>query len=123
MLTDQDEMGRWMGEEDLDLRVNTGWEEGEPIEITGFHHERFVNNGVILKSHKPFELSYTHRSSISGLPDVASSYCVFTFNLLPSGTSTELQLTIHNFPTETIFLHLQLYWKTTMKIIKEQAEK
>ena len=123
VLTDRNEMQNWMGEEDLDLNVNTNWEEGTPIEITGFHHERFVNNGIILKSNRPYELSYTHRSSISNLPDVPASYCIFEFLIQPLESTTKLQLSIHQFPTETIFLHLQLYWKSTLKIIKEQAEK
>jgi hypothetical protein len=29
---------------------------------------------------------------------------------------------MENFPTESIFKHLNLYWKTTMQIIKRTAE-
>lgn len=116
-------MRQWMGEEELNLRITTSWEEGSGIQMTGFHHEPFVNDGIVLKARKPSELSYTHRSSISNLPEVPSSYCIFTFKLLSLENGSQLQLTIAQFPTESIFLHLQLYWNVTLKFIKVQAEK
>jgi uncharacterized protein YndB with AHSA1/START domain len=121
-LTDQTAMLRWMGDKELDIRVEVVWEEGQAIKISGFHHERFENTGTVLKVEEPYLLSYTQLSSVSNLPDIPESYNIFTFTLKPTSLGTELNLTIRQFPTETIFFHLQLYWKPTLMVIKRVLE-
>lgn len=121
-LTDKNEMLRWMGAEELQLHLNFIWEVGQPITISGFHHEHFRNSGIVLKVNKPQILTYTQKSSISNLPEDPQSYSIFRFLLTPAAGGTELNLTIRQFPTETIFLHLQFYWKPTLRIIKQMIE-
>ena len=121
-LTDKTEMLRWMGDEELDIQVDVIWEEGRPIRISGFHHEQFINTGTVLKVEKPYLLSYTQLSSVSNLPDVPESYNILIFTLKPIENGTELTVTVRQFPTETIFFHLQLYWKPTLMVIKRLLE-
>jgi hypothetical protein len=35
---------------------------------------------------------------------------------------TSLTLTINNFPTETIYRHLDFYWRTTLVMLKKFTE-
>lgn len=120
-LTDIDEMLQWMGEE-LQLQIATTWEQGTPVRITGFHHEHFENTGIVLECNPPHVLTYTHLSSVSQLPDAPENYCIQTFTLEPKGGGTQLHLLIKQFPTESIFRHLQLYWGVTLRMIKERLE-
>lgn len=121
-LTDKTEMLRWMDDEELDINVDVLWEEGQSIKISGFHHEQFENTGTVLKVEKPYLLSYSQLSSVSNLPDIPESYNIFMFMLKPIENGTELTITIRQFPTETIFFHLQLYWKPTLMVIKQLLE-
>jgi len=67
------------------------------------------------------QLSYTHLSSLSRLPDEPDNYTRIDFYLMPNGAQTKLELTISNFPTESIQKHLEFYWRTTMVKIKKYA--
>jgi hypothetical protein len=67
-------------------------------------------------------LVYTHCSSVSRLPDAPESDTVFTFTLRPAEGGTALTLHIHNFPTESIYKHLALYWPVTLEELKACAE-
>lgn len=115
-------MAQWMGEPEMDIQVHTSWEPASPFVITGFHHTRFENKGTVLVYEAPHRLSYSHFSSVSRLPDIAENYAVLEFVLTPAEGHTELALTIRNFPTDTIFRHLQFYWRTTIVKIKRVAE-
>lgn len=68
-------------------------------------------------------LKYTHLSSLSRLADLDENYSILEFILMPEGNQTRLSLTISNFPTETIFKHLDFYWNTTRVMIKDVLEK
>lgn len=121
-LTNPDVMTKWMGEPDMDLKVHTDWKVDSPILITGFHHVKFENRGVVLACDKERGLSYSHLSSVSRLPDKADNYSILEFTLTPTDKQTQLTLSVKNFPTESIFKHLAFYWKTTVVTIKETIE-
>lgn len=115
-------MKQWMGEEEIGITIDTSWQIGAPIVIKGFHHAAFENKGTVLEF-KPGELlSYSHLSSLSRLPENPESFTVFTFHLRNAGEKTLLTILVENFPTETIYRHLALYWKTTILILKAMAE-
>ena len=121
-LTNPDLMRKWIGDEEMEIEIFTNWQIGKPIITKGFHHVRFENTGTVLKFETNRILSYNYLSSISRLPDVPESYTIIEFQLEPVNNQTLLTVSITNFPTETIFKHLNLYWGTTLEIIKKQIE-
>ena len=122
-ITDVDLMTAWMGGPELALEVRTTWEPGSPIVIRGFHHTSFENKGVVLEYSPEHTVSYNFLSSISRLPDSAENYTIIRFGLEPEGRQTLLSLIITNFPTTTIYQHLNFYWNTTIVMIKKMIEK
>lgn len=121
-LTEPVLMKQWMGDPEMQLEIQTGWQVSSPIRISGIHHGKFVNKGTVLENVPYQKLVYTHLSSVSRLPDVPESYTVYDFTLEPKGPETFLTLRISNFPTESIYKHLEFYWGTTLLIIKKLIE-
>lgn len=121
-VTDPGLMTTWMGGPELQLDVQTTWEVGSPVVISGFHHARFENKGTVLEYSPGRAVSYNFLSSMSRLPDIAESYSIIRFVFEPQGQQTLLSLTITNFPTETIYHHLNFYWNTTIIMIKKMIE-
>ncbi len=115
-------MKQWMGDNDMNLHIQTSWAVNTPITISGFHHLPFVNKGTILEYDEEKVLSYSHNSSLSHLPDEPQNYSVIKFNLSPADKQTALTLTISNFPTETIYKHLEFYWQSTIVLLKKFIE-
>lgn len=122
-LTVQERMLQWMGERDLQLQIHTTWEINSPFVISGFHHIKFENRGKVLQFEPEQLLVYTHRSTVSRLPDTPESDTVFEFRLQEVEGGTALALRIYNFPTESIYKHLALYWPVTLEELKHVAEK
>lgn len=122
-VTDIGLMTTWMGGPELDLKIQTSWEPGTPIIISGFHHAPFENKGIVLEYLPEQVVSYNFLSSISRLPDSAENYSVIRFVFEPQGEQTLLLLTITNFPAPTIYHHLNFYWNTTIVMIKKMIEK
>ena len=122
MLTKPEYMKQWMGENEMDIEIETNWRVGQPIIIRGFHHAKFENRGTVLVYQPNQFLKYNHLSSISRLPDITENYTSIEFRLNQTGGHTSLTITLENFPTESIKQHLDFYWKTTLNIIKNQAE-
>jgi uncharacterized protein YndB with AHSA1/START domain len=117
-LTQPSLMKKWMGE----LEIYTNWKVNSPVVMTGFHHIKFENKGILLGNQPNNRLVYSHLSSISELPDDTDNYTILDFLLTSLENRTKLTLTIKNFPTETIFKHLEFYWQITLVIIKKIAE-
>lgn len=115
-------MERWMGEPELEIEVETDWIVGNPIVIRGRHHVRFENRGVVLEVVPQARLRYSHLSSLSRLPDEPASYTSLDFGLASTGDTTSLTLEITGFPTQSIFQHMDLYWRGTLDILRLHAE-
>jgi uncharacterized protein YndB with AHSA1/START domain len=122
-LTDPAAMRVWMGEPEMAIDVVTDWRPGAPIVISGFHHGPFRNQGVVLDAVAGALLGYTHLSSVSGLADVPEHYSVVAFELAAVDGGTAVRLTVDRFATETIFRHLDLYWRGTMDVFKAFVER
>ncbi len=123
VLTEPERMKQWMGEPEMELEIQSDWKANSPIIISGFHHTRFENKGTVLIFEPHKTLKYTHLSSLSRLADKIENYSILEFTLMPVGNQTALSLTISNFPTETIYKHLDFYWNTTIVWIKNAVEK
>lgn len=121
-LADIERMKAWMGEPEMALEIETNWIIGSPIVVRGFHHVAFENAGIVLEFKPPARLAYTHLSSLSKLPDEPASHVTFEFLLTSAGSATWLKLTASDFPTVSIFKHLQFYWGTTLEILKRHVE-
>jgi len=122
ILTEPELMKQWMAEPGMELDIVTTWQPGTSIIISGFHHIKFQNKGIVLRFEPDHILQYNYLSSLSRLPDKPENYSDLEFCLTPVGNQTELNLCICNFPTETIFKHIDFYWRSTLVIIKEFAE-
>lgn len=121
-ITDIRSMREWMGGDELQLEVATSWEVGSPLVIRGFHHVRFENRGVVLEYVPERVMAYSFLSSVSRLPDVTENYSVVRFELKEEGAHTALSLQLSNFPTETIYHHLNFYWNSTLMMLKRKVE-
>ncbi|PSL32218.1 SRPBCC family protein [Chitinophaga ginsengisoli] len=121
-LTDTASMQAWMGTPEMGLEITTSWEVGAPILVKGFHHVTFENRGIVLAYLPGSVVSYNFLSSISRLPDDQKNYSVLRFELGPAEGHTALSLTISNFPTETIYHHLNFYWNGTLAMLKQYIE-
>jgi uncharacterized protein YndB with AHSA1/START domain len=122
-LTEPELIKQWMGDPETEIDIQTNWQVNSPIVISGFHHLKFENKGTVLQFEPNQALKYNFLSSLSRLPDIAESYTTIGFSLSPTNNQTALTLLITNFPTETIFRHLDFYWRTTIELIKQLAEK
>ncbi len=121
-LTEPALMKQWMGELEMNIEIQTDWTINSPIIISGYHHVKFENKGTVLLFEVNKKLAYTHLSSLSRLPDKPENYTFFDFTVAPIDSHTSLTLTISNFPTETIFKHLEFYWRATIKMLKTFIE-
>lgn len=121
VLTDPELMKQWISSEKIEIL--TTWEPGSPIILKGkLHGMDFENTGEVMAFEPEKLLHYTHKSSLSDLPDDPENYCHLIFKLTFENNQTVLDLTISNFPTETIFKHLEFYWRVTLNLIKFAAE-
>lgn len=116
-------MKQWMGDAAMEIDIQTNWQVNSPIVISGFHHLKFENKGTVLQFEPEKVLRYNILNSLSRLPDTPENYTIFEFTLSPTNNQTSLTLVITNFPTETIYRHLDFYWCTTIELIKKLIEK
>lgn len=117
-LTRPELMKQWMGEPEMGIEISTDWTVGSPILIRGFHHANFENRGTVLQFEPRAVVRYSHLSSLSRLPDTPESYSVFEFRLEPLADDTSLTVIVTGFPTETIFKHLDFYWRGTIRVLQ-----
>ena len=121
-LTIPELMQQWMGEPEMKLEIIGSWKVGEPILIRGYHHGKFENKGVVLALEPTKLFRYNYLSSVSRLPDIHQNYTTVEFKLEPIEADTQLSLTLRNFPTESIFKHVDFYWTGTLGILKRFVE-
>jgi hypothetical protein len=107
-----------MGEPEMNIEVITDWIVGNPILVKGFHHINFVNKGTILQFDPERIIQYSHLSSMSRLPDRTENYSIITFIMSPSVKGTLLEIQVENFPTNSIYRHLDFYWQGTATLLK-----
>ena len=122
-LTEPALMKQWMGDPEMEIDIQTNWQVNGPIVISGSHHLKFENKGTVLQFEPSQALKYNFLSSLSRLPDLPENYTIIEFTLSPADRQTALTLVITHFPTETIYRHLDFYWRTTIELIKQLVEK
>lgn len=123
VLSEPDLMKRWVS--DSEVEILTDWKLGSPITMlvhANSYKDYFENKGTVLQFKPEHILQYSHLSALSRLPDLIENYTVITFTLIPGNDKTSLNLTLSNFPTETIYQHLAFYWNITLELIKKRIE-
>lgn len=122
-LTDPELMKQWMADAETEINIDTDWTVGNPISIYGkLHRMKYRNSGTVLQFQREQILTYSHLSSLSRLPDEPRNYVVMEFRLAPVENRTKLELTLRNFPTESILKHLVFYWNVTLEILKKMID-
>ena len=123
-LTNVASMKVWMGEPEMDVDVETTWAVGQPICITGTHHERFSATGTVLRFERERLLRYSQLSSLSRLEGTPENHSILEFRL--GGTNsldaTVLTISVSGCPNDVIAKHLALYWGGTADIIRKHVE-
>lgn len=121
-LTRPELMAVWTGEPELEVEIETDWVPGHSILIKGFHHVKFENRGQLLQFEPNRLIQYNQLNSVSGLADRIENYSITTLVLTQMQEQTRLGLRVENFPTETIYKHLEFYWHGTLGILKRRIE-
>lgn len=123
-LTNEADMKLWLGEPEMDVDVDTTWEVGTPICITGTHHERFAATGTVLAFERGRLLRYSQLSSLSRLDDTPENHSILEFRLDGSDSlaATVLTIAVSGCPNDVIAKHLALYWGGTADIIRKHVE-
>ncbi|MGC4052742.1 MAG: SRPBCC domain-containing protein [Paludibaculum sp.] len=112
---------RWMW--DAPLEITCDWRPGAPLTIRGdFHGVPFTNKGTILAWDPARLLRYTQWSTLTECTDEPDNYCILTFQLEQAGGQTVLTLIQTNFVSETSFKHYELYWNSTLLLMKRVIE-
>ncbi len=119
-LTRPELIRRWF----FGVDTRTTWMEGTPIMHRGeYQGKPYEDRGEILKFQPPKLLSYSHWSSMSGLPDDKENYQHVTYSLVSKGRSTELTLTEQNLPSEEMQELSDKSWDTALEMLKQMIEK
>lgn len=122
-LTDIELMQAWMGEPEMALAIATDWTVGSPIVVSGFHNVAFKNTGRVVAFEPAERLAYTHLSSLSRLPDKPENHTTLEFLLHAKGNATSLAFRAFQFPSASIFKHLEFYWRVTLEILRQHVER
>jgi uncharacterized protein YndB with AHSA1/START domain len=121
-LCQESKMKLWMADESMDLEIESTWNKGSDICISGHHNGVFVNKGQIIDIQINRLLHYTHLSSVSHLENIDINMTHLIFELFQNDFNTKLVLTINGFANESIFKHMQFYWRTSMQLLKKSIE-
>ncbi len=117
-LTRPELIRRWF----FGVDTRTTWMEGTPITHRGeYQGKPYEDRGKILKFEPPKLLSYSHWSSMSGLPDSQENYQHVTFSLVSKGRSTELTLTEQNLPSEEAQDLSDKSWDVALEMLEKQT--
>jgi uncharacterized protein YndB with AHSA1/START domain len=118
-LTQPELMKSWMA--DSEIEIVTTWDVSTPIVINVQEvspKTSFKNSGLVLQFVKEHVLEYSHLSSLSQLPDQDENYTIITFTSQQEENQTLLKVNLSNFPTESIYKHIDFYWTITLDVLK-----
>lgn len=122
-LTDAKLMQLWMAGPEMNIAIESNWDIGSPFTISGWlHGTSFKNTGTITSLDFQQRFAFTHLSSLSNLPEKEENFCTLEFALAGKESATSITLTISNFPTESIYRHMNFYWNMALQCLKRQTE-
>ncbi|AFM14052.1 SRPBCC family protein [Turneriella parva] len=115
-------MQKWMSPPKAEITVQTDWQIGNEIIISVFHDHYFQNKGQVIAFNPPRLLEYSHLSSLSNLPAESENFTYLRFVIEGARNGGRLALKISNFPTESVYQHMQFYWRGAIQILKSHIE-
>jgi hypothetical protein len=111
-----------VAEPELAVEIIADWKEDGPTVMKGFHHIHFeTKEGLEIESYTI--LQYNFSKFIVTFYRIGLKFSIETFRLASLENQTSLTLILSNFPTETIYKHIDFYWRITFGIIKKVVEK
>jgi uncharacterized protein YndB with AHSA1/START domain len=103
--------------------VTTGWREGAPITWKGeWEGKPYEDKGTVLRFEPEDTLSYSHFSSMGGLPDVPENHHTVTIHLTAEGKDTRITLTQENNKTQEAKAHSEKNWQMMLDALKKFLE-
>jgi uncharacterized protein YndB with AHSA1/START domain len=123
LLTNPDRIRSWLSE-DGTAQVRSDWKVGSPLHFYGdWHGVNYQDKSTILILEPEKRFQYSYLGHFSGLPDSPENYAILDFQLAADGDTTILTFHAGNLLSREIFGHANLYWRVSLEVIKELAEK
>jgi len=118
VLTDNQWIEQWLG-----VQMVTDWQPGSPIAFTiSYKDKEIKDKGAIIQFEPGKKFSYNYWSVFSTTEDSPENYSIITFDIVPNGNGSILQLTQTNFSTKLMYTHADNNWEETLDTIKKLAE-
>jgi uncharacterized protein YndB with AHSA1/START domain len=118
-LTTPAEIKRWF----FGVDTETDWKVGSPIVHRGSYQGKpYVDKGEIVAFDPPRLLEHTHRSDVSGTPDVPETYQHVSWQLSPRAGGTELTVSERNIPSEEARDVSERAWESVLGNLKRLLE-
>ena len=103
--------------------VTTDWQVGSPITYKGvWEGKTYEDKGKVLQIENEKLLVSTFWSSLSGLPDISTSYKIVRYELSDEGRETRLTITQTNNDTQEEADHSEQNWRMVLDGIKKLVE-
>ncbi len=103
--------------------VVSDWRQGSPIVWKGeWQGQSYEDKGVILEIEPGRYLTYSHFSSLSGLPDHPDNYHRVSVELSDEGSQTHVYLSQDNNPDEQARKHSEKNWALMLAALKRFVE-
>ena len=100
------------------------WKKGSSLKFTGeWEGKSYEDKGTILDTEPCKLFRYTYWSSMGKLEDKPENYATVTYELVPSGDETILNVTQDNIVTEETRDHSEASWKWILESLKDFVEK
>lgn len=96
------------------------WKAGSSLIWRGeWEGKIYEDKGIILDIENNKRLRYTYFSSMSDLEDIPENYNTITYDLLPSGSGTTLEVTQENVRSEEVKEHSEQNWSVVLEGLKK----
>ncbi len=99
------------------------WKKGSSLKFTGeWEGKKYEDKGTILDSEPGKLFRYTYWSSMGKLEDKPENYATVTYELVPAGNETTLNITQDNVETEESREHSESNWQWILTELKKFVE-
>ncbi|MEJ0104414.1 MAG: SRPBCC family protein [Bacteroidota bacterium] len=99
------------------------WKKGSSLKFTGeWEGKKYEDKGTILDSEPGKLFRYTYWSSMGKLEDKPENYATVTYELVPAGNETTLNITQDNVETEESRKHSETNWQWILGELKKFVE-
>ena len=99
------------------------WKKGSSLKFTGeWEGKTYEDKGTILDTEPGKLFRYTYWSSMGKLEDKPENYATVTYELVPAGNETILNVSQDNIATEESREHSQKNWQYILEEVKKFVE-